>query len=139
MTLEVRGVGRVQIRTLPLTEPPIPEEGGRIRSVNGEMARIVNGELFSFAAYIEFALGANRSRGNHYHLQKTEILYIMTGTLRAVYYDLESHTTQEEILRAGDLVRIEPNCAHAYVPLEYSQALELAVDPYDEADTVAYE
>jgi dTDP-4-dehydrorhamnose 3,5-epimerase-like enzyme len=129
----------VSIRSLPFTEPPIPATGGRIKSNSGEMARIVNGETFSFAAYIEFLPGSRRPRGNHYHRQKVETLYIMTGVLQAVYLDLETNETQEEILHAGDLISVPPRCAHVYQPLEYSQALELAADPYDETDTVSYD
>lgn len=103
------------------------------------MARILNGEQCSFVAYIEFAPGAQRLRGNHYHVEKTETLYIITGALNATYYDLDTEEKREETLHAGDLVTIRPRCVHVYVPLEYSQALELAANPYDAKDTITYD
>ena len=131
-------IAKVAIRTLPSVSPPIPEGGGRIHSSTGELAQITNGESFSFLAYIEFILDAEKRRGNHYHETKTEILYIISGKLQAHYYDIDTGESMKVILQAGDLVAIEPRCAHAYVPLERSQAVELSATAYDPADTLAY-
>jgi hypothetical protein len=136
---ETEGNSFVQVRALPVMAPPIPETGGRIQSDTGETARFANGDQFLFAAYIEFLPGVTRLRGNHYHSERTETLYIARGTLRAIYYDLDSGATQEEMLHAGHLVTIRPRCAHAYLPLEYSQAIELADTAYDASDTISYD
>ena len=133
------GLAKVTFRSLPFVEPPIPPEGGRLKNAAGEMVRVINGDSFSFAAYIEFQAAVSKLRGNHYHANKVETLYIMTGSLRAMYYDLDTLATEEKVLRAGDLVTIQPRCAHVYLPLEYSQALELAGDPYDAADTIFHD
>lgn len=132
-------LSKVTIRSLPLVEPPIPPEGGRLRNEAGEMARVVNGENFSFAAYIEFQDNVKKLRGNHYHTNKVETLYIISGSLEAVYCDLDTREAQKVILKAGDLVTIQPRCAHVYLPLEYAQALELAGNPYDAGDTAFYD
>ncbi|MET7748783.1 hypothetical protein [Micromonospora sp. NPDC005367] len=39
----------------------------------------------------------------------------------------------------GDLVTAHPRCAHVYYAYEHSQAVELADEPYDPADTYPYE
>ncbi len=129
-------LAKVTIRSLPLTRPPIQAGGGRILSAAGELAQIVNGEQFCFLAYIEFRNDPPVVRGNHYHKRRTEILYVISGKLQAVYRDLDTGESMEVILRPGDLVTIYPECAHVYYPLEYSQAIEMAATTYDPLDTV---
>ncbi|MGQ0776882.1 MAG: cupin domain-containing protein [Pseudonocardiales bacterium] len=131
-------LAKVTIRTLPLTQPPIPEGGGRIRSAAGELVQIVNGEQFRFLAYIEFKQDAQAVRGNHYHARKTEIMYIISGRLQAKYMDLDSGESMKVILGSGDLVTIRPKCAHAYYPLEYSQVVEMSATVYDPTDTITH-
>lgn len=130
---------KLNVRSLPMTEPPIPNGGGRISTPAGEIAQIINGEDFSFLAYIEFQPGATRARGNHYHVEKTELLYLINGRLRAVYEDMESGLREERFLSAGDLVTIQPKCAHVYFALEYSQSVEISIGKYDPADTIRFE
>jgi dTDP-4-dehydrorhamnose 3,5-epimerase-like enzyme len=132
-------LAKVTIRTLSLVNPPIPHGGGRIQSAAGELAQIVNGESFRFLAYIEFKHGAPSFRGNHYHECKTETLYIISGRIQARYFDLDTGESMDSILKGGDLVTIQPRCAHVYYPLEYSQAVEISANIYDPTDTVPYQ
>ncbi|MFG1775444.1 cupin domain-containing protein [Micromonospora sp. NPDC049051] len=125
---------KVRLRRLPLTSPPIPAGGGRIESPAGELAQIVNGGTYRFLAYLEFRPDA-RPRGNHYHVHKTETLYVISGRLRAVFRDLDSDERTELTIGAGDLVTVQPRCAHAYHAQEHAQAVELADTPYDPTDT----
>lgn len=127
------------MRRLPSLDPPIPEGGGRITSEAGELAQIANGELFRFLAYIEFKPSVSTLRGNHYHQSKVEVLYIISGLLRARYRDIDTGESTELLLETGDLVTIAPRCAHAYLPLEYSQAIELSAEAYDPADTIRHD
>ncbi|MFD0784910.1 cupin domain-containing protein [Micromonospora azadirachtae] len=127
------------MRRLPMTSPPLPDGGGRIQSPAGELARVVNGGTYRYLAYLEFRPDTGRPRGNHYHERRTETLYVIGGRLRAVYQDLESGERTEAILEAGDLVTVRPRCAHVYYACELSQAVELADEPYDPADTYPYE
>lgn len=131
-------LAKVAIRTLPLTQPPIPEGGGRIQSLTGGLVQVVNGEQFCFLAYIEFKQDAPAPRGNHYHERRTEIMYVISGRLQAEYMDLDTRESMEVILQSGDLVAIRPKCAHVYYPLEYSQAVEMSTTVYDPTDTVTY-
>ncbi|WP_089017414.1 cupin domain-containing protein [Micromonospora coriariae] len=130
---------KVQLRRLPVTTPPIPPGGGRVQSPAGELAQLVNGDSYQFLAYLEFRPDATKPRGNHYHAHKTETLYLISGRVRAVYHDLDSGERARMTLEPGDLVTVQPRCAHVYYALEHSQAVELANRPYDPADTHPYE
>ncbi|HEX5597318.1 MAG TPA: hypothetical protein VFX61_15070 [Micromonosporaceae bacterium] len=131
-------LGKVKVRRLPLVSPPIPEGGGRIISAMGELTQVINGPEFRFLAYIEFRPEAPMLRGNHYHRNKTEVLYVISGKVLAKYQDIDTGESVEMILESGDLVTISPRCAHAYLPLELSQAVELAANAYDPDDTIKY-
>ncbi len=112
-------------------------EGGRITTEAGELAQVVNGEEFRFLAYIEFK--GDAPRGNHYHVLRTEFLYVIAGSLTAHYVDLEDDDRASMRLDAGDLVRVEPRCAHAYAANGYTQAVEFANVLYDPADTIRFD
>ncbi len=56
-----------------------------------------------------------------------------------MYEDVESGLREERFLSAGDLVVIQPKCAHVYYALEYSQSIEISTGKYDPADTVRFE
>ncbi len=103
----------------------------------GELAQIVNGEAFRFLALVEFRYTGPDSpaRGNHVHRIKAESLCILRGRLRAMYEDLESGEKLTIDLSPGDLVTVSPQCAHAYVPLEETLAIEFSEVPYDPSDT----
>ncbi|MEV6375487.1 cupin domain-containing protein [Micromonospora musae] len=130
---------KVQVRRLPVTAPPLPDEGGRLQSPAGEFARIVNGGTYRYLAYLEFRPETGRPRGNHYHERKIEILYVISGRLRAAYEDLESGERSQATLEAGDLVTVLPRCAHVYYADGPAQAVELAAEPYDPDDVHPYE
>lgn len=125
----------MQLRSLPVTTAPIPAGGGRIHTPAGELAQIVNGPTFRFLAFLEFRPNAAKPRGNHYHRQKVEVLYVIRGRLRAAYEDLETGELYETELKAGDLAAVSPLCAHVYEAIEHTFAVELAEQEYDPNDT----
>jgi mannose-6-phosphate isomerase-like protein (cupin superfamily) len=138
----VRVLAKVAIRRLathhlPLAAPLGPE-GGRLFSAAGEMAQLVSGTSFRYLAYLEFVHQPHVMRGNHYHHIKHEHLYVLAGRLRCICKDLDTGEQAVYELAAGDLMQIQPGCAHVFVPLEYVQALEFAPQPYDPADAYPY-
>jgi len=136
-----RDKSTLPIHVVSLTKegPPLPPEGGTIVTAAGSMIRFANNQDFSFAAYVEFKkTRARHCRGNHYHAEKTETLFIIRGLLEATYVDMLSGDRQVLRLTAGDLVQVPPLCAHVYKPLEHSEAIELASHPYDPSDTIAF-
>lgn len=118
-------------------KPPFPKTGGRGLSPAGEMAQIINGDAMRLVTYIEFTMDG-KPRGNHYHTKKTEIIYVIRGHLRVFFEDLDTHERFDISAKTGDLIRVQPNCAHVYVAQEYTQALELNEVAYDPADTFPY-
>lgn len=126
------------MRRLPEVSAPIPPDGGRLVTGAGEMARLVDGEPFRYLAHLEFKPDPTAPRGNHYHATKTEHLYIVDGLIVASYLDLDTGETAEVELRGGDLVAVSPRCAHAYLAVEYSRAVEFSPLAYDAADTIRY-
>ena len=129
---------KIEIRRLPIVSPPIPEGGGRVATPAGELTQIVSGTPFLFLAYIEFLPDETKPRGNHVHKVKTETLYVIKGSLRAIYKDVELGTRKEVYLESGDLVTVPPNVAHVYYALDYTQTVELADRPYDVGDTTPF-
>lgn len=120
-------------RSLPIVTPPIPDGGGRIITTSGELTQIINGVSIKFVAYVEFKPG--KTRGNHFHRRKTEILYVISGELRARYRSVAGTDERELLLKNGDIVEVPPGWAHAYIATEHTHAVELATLPYDPADT----
>jgi dTDP-4-dehydrorhamnose 3,5-epimerase-like enzyme len=119
-------------------EPGGINEARRLYFPAGEMAQIVNGIHFQYLAYVEFRysdVAENYPRGNHYHKNKAEFIYILRGRLRSIYFHLETQEYGECIVEGGDLVCVEPYCVHAFLPLEFSQAVEYTNVEYDAEDT----
>jgi hypothetical protein len=129
---------KVSLRRLPDVAPPIPPGGGRIVTAAGELAQIVNGEAYRYLAFLEFQPDPEAPRGNHFHAAKTEHLYIVNGLVRASYLDLDTGERAEVDLSGGDLVAVSPRCAHAYIALEHSNAVEFSPLGYDPEDTIRY-
>lgn len=128
---------KVSVRRLEVSLPPLPREGGIITSEAGDLFQIVNGPNIQFLAYIEFLPQGEggRPRGNHYHEKKIETLVVLRGRLLAQFLDLDTMEFGELEIVRGDVVTIQPRCAHAYWAQEYSQALEIAPDQVAIADT----
>lgn len=132
------GVARVDIRHLAFRAPPLLD-GGRVDGPAGELAQVVNGdEPFRYLAYVEFRDAGGAMRGNHYHEKRVETLYVIRGRLEGFFEDIDSGETARVSLAAGDLVRVEPRCAHAYRPVEPTDAIEFSPHPYEPADTVKH-
>ena len=128
---------KVSIRRLPVLEAPPAAPvlaGARILMPAGEAAPVFNGGPWRFIAYLEFLPGTNAWRGNHWHELKRESFYIIKGRVRGVFEDLDTLERTEAVLEAGDVVVIEPRCAHAFAALEYAQAIECSPLVYDAAD-----
>ncbi len=130
-------LAKVSIRSLPVLERPPAHpvlDGVRIRMAAGEAAPVFNGGPWRFIAYLEFLPGTGAWRGNHFHERKRESFYVVTGRLRALFEDVDSGERAEAVLSAGDVLVIEPRCAHAFTALEYAQAIECSPLEYDAGD-----
>jgi quercetin dioxygenase-like cupin family protein len=86
-------------------------------------------------ALLEFLPSAG-VRGNHYHLNKSETLYVIFGKMKLYYWIPNESEIKETIVEGGDLITIKPNLAHAYIAIEPTLAFEVGSLPYNPADTV---
>ncbi len=127
---------KLTVHELPQVWAPIPPDGGILVTEAGRFARIADGEPFQYLAYLEYLPG--RTRGNHYHHVKQELLYITSGRLLAYYVDIDTGRSLELTLSAGHVIRTGPRLAHAYHALEAAYAIEAAMQRFDPADTVPY-
>jgi quercetin dioxygenase-like cupin family protein len=130
------GLASVTRRHLAVQASPLAG-GGRLQTEAGELAQIVDGEPFRSLASIEFLPDAIRAR--HFHDRKVETLYLIEGTLHAVFVDVDTHAVGRLVVEAGDIVTVQPRCAHMYRAVEHAWALELAPDRYDAQDTFAFD
>lgn len=113
----------------------IPGDGaGRITSPAGELVRFANGENYRFAAYWNCHPGGP-CRGNHYHMEKVEVMYLISGKLHAAYLDLDTDERFDLVLIAGDLVTVRPRLVHSYIALQSAQVVEVASTTYTPTDT----
>jgi len=86
-------------------------------------------------AVLEFLPNAG-IRGNHYHLTKSETMYIIQGKMKLYYWLPGQPDIEEIVVETGHLITLKPNLGHAYQALEYTLAFEMGTHPYDPTDTV---
>jgi hypothetical protein len=86
-------------------------------------------------ALLEFLPNAG-IRGNHYHLSKSETMYIIYGKLKLYYWMPTEPEIKDAIVGCSELITIKPNLAHAYQALEPTLAFEVGSLPYNLEDTV---
>ncbi|MEY9876220.1 dTDP-4-dehydrorhamnose 3,5-epimerase-like enzyme [Streptacidiphilus sp. MAP12-33] len=130
---------KLSCERIPRFRDVIPGDGpGRLSSPAGDLVRFANGEnTYQFAAYWD-CLPGGPCRGNHYHLDKTEVMYVISGELRAAYYDLDTDQRVDTVLVAGDLVIVRPRLVHSYMALSPTQVVEVASTQYNPGDTHPY-
>jgi len=128
---------KVSIRRLPVLDAPPAQpilDGVRIRMPAGEAVPVWNGGPWRFIAYLELLPGPGLWRGNHWHEKKTEYFYVISGRLRGVFEDLDTGESLDTELETGTTVVIRPRCAHAFLGLERSQAIECSQLEFDASD-----
>ena len=75
---------------------------------------------------------ARSVRGNHYHPQDQQYMYVVSGSFESVSQDMrfeEPRPLVKQVFRAGDLVHTPAMVAHAYRYLEDTVFLNLTMDP----------
>jgi len=127
---------RVLVESLPIGGPDAAER--RIFSDKGEMAQIINRPDAAIRQIVYWDIDSARTgvdRGHHYHLRKTDRMYVIAGEVELLLEDPRTGARDTVVLRAGERVRILPGVAHAVRSRIRSQVLEYSPDPYDPADT----
>lgn len=70
-------------------------------------------------------------RGNHWHPEDEQYMYLISGRYRSVTKDLDTGEATEQIVESGSLVYCPPRVVHAYEFLEDSVFLNLTLDDRD--------
>jgi dTDP-4-dehydrorhamnose 3,5-epimerase-like enzyme len=126
----------IQVETLPVTAERIRRK--RLLQDRGELAIIEDGRTFRHLGYFSLKAGGGFFRGGHYHLEKTESFYVVTGKLRVRLVDVASGETTVTTLAAGQVAHLPPGVAHRFEALEDAQVIEYYDALYDVGDDVPY-
>ena len=109
----------------------------RLLLPQGELAQFYDGEDgMRYLAAIKLLSGT--ARGNHYHRQKQEWVYLIAGTILLVVEDVETKARETLTMVTGDLVYISPGVAHTLVVQKEGVAVEFSPVRFDPADTSRY-
>jgi quercetin dioxygenase-like cupin family protein len=102
---------------MKITHPDVAHADER-----GSIIDILTGTDVNYATLISSKKGV--VRGNHYHKQTIQWVYVLRGQLRALSRMPEG-AVEEAILNPGDLLENHPNEEHTLVALEESEFLVL--------------
>ena len=91
--------------------PPIEHPAVAFRDERGSISDLVEHEGFDSASIITSTAGA--VRGNHYHNDTYQVIYVLSGTLRLVT-QMPGGVVTERTVNAGDLIRTPPAERHAF-------------------------
>ncbi len=125
-------VQKIDIEALPVTDQFLRQK--RLIQDRGELALIEDGSEIRHLGYFSLRKGKGYFRGGHYHRNKTERFYIISGSLTLQFVDLESGTRGELQVGAGTRVTIHPKCAHRFIAQEDAQVIEYYDSAYDPED-----
>lgn len=75
-------------------------------------------------------------RGNHYHTEKDEYLYLISGHVIYKFIDLD--TKSQLIIEPGrnEIIHVYPNCAHAYLVEGNTSILEFSTKKVKNWDSI---
>ncbi|MEM5787200.1 MAG: hypothetical protein AAGU11_07760 [Syntrophobacteraceae bacterium] len=123
---------KIQVETIPVTDEHLPIR--RIFQPRGELVLIEDGRQFRHLAYISIKPGPGFFRGGHFHLKKLEYLYIINGSLRLSYVDMDSEEASVLRVEGGNRVTIHPRCAHRFDAISETRVIEYFDSIHDPQD-----
>ena len=128
---------KIKIDELPITESYLPQK--RLIQPRGELALIEDGMCFKHLGYFSLKRGRRFYRGGHYHREKVEHFYVISGKLFVQMVDLDTGEKSKVRLREGQRVTIYPNCAHRFMAEKLAQVIEYFDTLYDPEDDHPYD
>jgi len=123
---------KILVETIPVSSEQIPVR--RIIQPRGELALIEDGRSFRHLAYFSIKKGEGFFRGGHFHLGKTEYLYLISGRISLKFVDLDTGESSAIELSPGSRVTIHPKCAHRFDALEEAHVIEYFDSLHDRKD-----
>ena len=91
------------------------------RDERGEIKGLINFDNWQEVNYIKSLKGS--VRGNHYHKNTKEAIILLEGKVEADFRDKTDKKT--EVLKAGDVIIIEPETVHTFKAIEDSSWINL--------------
>lgn len=132
--------GKVLKTSLPLRELPLAPDAPALKRLvlaQGELAQVYDAdEGLRYLAVVELRAGS--IRGNHYHHQKKEWIYVIRGALRLAVKDLTSDEHASFSMVPGDLAFIPTQVAHALKVLKSGEAIEFSSARFDAGDSYPF-
>ncbi|MBA4390774.1 MAG: hypothetical protein C0399_07535 [Syntrophus sp. (in: bacteria)] len=98
----------------------------------GEFVQISHREDIGHLAFFELKKG--HVRGNHYHEKKEEVFYIISGKVRAIFFDIDNSEKEEQILTRGDKIKVATRIGHIFLGIEDTLVVEYSPQYYDKED-----
>jgi dTDP-4-dehydrorhamnose 3,5-epimerase-like enzyme len=126
---------RISIERLPETKEI--DGAKRWNEERGEFAQISYREDIGHVAVFELKKG--HFRGSHFHKEKEEVFYIVGGTIRAIFMDMDTKEQEEHILEKGHRVRVKTGAAHIFYGIDDALVVEYSPQYYDKRDTYPVE
>lgn len=99
----------------------------------GEFAQISYREDIGHVAVFELKKG--HFRGSHFHKEKEEVFYIVSGTIRAIFMDMDTKKREEYVLEKGHRIRVRTGVAHIFYGIDNALVIEYSPQYYDKRDT----
>jgi len=127
---------KIKIETLPVTKDFLREK--RLMEERGELVLLADGEEIRHITFFTLNPGPGFFRGGHYHRNKTEKFYVVSGRLRILLKDVESGEADVIEVAAGQRVTILPLCAHKFQAVMPSHVIEYYDVPYDPEDDIRF-
>ncbi|MCX7966257.1 MAG: cupin domain-containing protein [Syntrophorhabdaceae bacterium] len=121
---------KVNIQSLPYTKEI--EGAKRWDEDKGEFVQVSYKQEIRHLAYFELKKGF--FRGSHYHKRKEEFFYVISGKIKAVFYDMETSEKGEYFLEKGHIINVKPKCAHIFYGIEDARVIEFSPQIYEEED-----
>jgi len=122
---------RVSIEKLPETKEI--DGAKRWSEERGDFAQISYQEDIGHVAVFELKEG--HFRGSHFHKEKEEVFYIVGGTIRAVFMDMDTKKREEYVLEKGHRIRVRTGVAHIFYGIDGALVVEYSPQYYDKKDT----
>jgi quercetin dioxygenase-like cupin family protein len=95
----------------------------------GREIQIVNNINYAGKLLIYDKSGATSSM--HFHLEKSESFYVLSGEFSLNYYDLEKATLLNKIVKNGDVIDIPAGNPHQLVCVQPGTIIEFSTTDYD--------
>jgi len=122
---------RVSIEKLPETKEI--DGAKRWNEGRGEFAQISYLEEIGHVAVFELKRGY--SRGSHFHKEKEEVFYVVSGRIRAAFMDVDTGKREEHVLEKGHRIRGRTGVAHIFYGVDDALVVEYSPQYYDKKDT----